>query len=176
MSLQTIADHAQLGAATLFRNFTDKDRLILTAMDQQLRLRVDPVAEAALASDDPRKGFFDILRTIMDVAVTELNMLHALSGTRDVLADINLTVLAALSTLLGRAQAAGTMRADLAPGDIAPMIAMLIAAVELGTAEAPIWPRYMSLLADAVTLQTSHGQLPDAPPIDEFDPARRLSR
>ena len=59
--LQTIAVTAGVGPATLFRNFADKEELVLAALHRQLGLLVDPVIEEALAGPDAADGLFRVI-------------------------------------------------------------------------------------------------------------------
>ncbi len=59
--LQTIAATAGVGPATLFRNFSDKEQLVLAALSRQLRLHVDPVAAAAADGMDAAEGLINVI-------------------------------------------------------------------------------------------------------------------
>ncbi|MDQ5863166.1 MAG: TetR/AcrR family transcriptional regulator, partial [Actinomycetota bacterium] len=59
--LQTIALTAGVGPATLFRNFADKEELVLAALNRQLRESVDPVMADALADIDATAGLLRVL-------------------------------------------------------------------------------------------------------------------
>ena len=63
--LQTIAVTAGVGPATLFRNFADKEELVLAALNRQLRLQVDPVIDEALAGLDAAAGLFRVIDAVM---------------------------------------------------------------------------------------------------------------
>jgi AcrR family transcriptional regulator len=78
--LQTIAVTAGVGPATLFRNFADKEELVLAALHRQLGLLVDPVIEEALANPDAADGLFHVIEALMGVASEEANLLGAVAG------------------------------------------------------------------------------------------------
>ncbi|HSO90815.1 MAG TPA: helix-turn-helix domain-containing protein, partial [Arthrobacter sp.] len=83
--LQTIAVTAGVGPATLFRNFADKEELVLAALHRQLGLLVDPVIEEALAAPDAADGLFRVIDALMGVASEEANLLGAVAGRRGLL-------------------------------------------------------------------------------------------
>ena len=68
--LQTIAVTAGVGPATLFRNFADKEELVLAALHQQLKLLVNPVIEEALAGKDAAEGLFRVVDALMGVTLS----------------------------------------------------------------------------------------------------------
>ena len=86
--LQTIATTAGVGPATLFRNFSDKEQLVLAALNRQLRLNVDPVIDVALAGPDAAEGLFRVIDAIMTAASENANLLGAVAGRRDLLTGI----------------------------------------------------------------------------------------
>src|SRR5918994_7886707 len=75
--LQTIAATAGVGPATLFRNFSDKEQLVLAALNRQLRLTVDPVVDGALADIDAAAGLLRVMESLMDAASADANLLGA---------------------------------------------------------------------------------------------------
>ena len=81
--LQTIATTAGVGPATLFRNFADKEELVLAALNRQLRLTVDPVMDGALADIDATAGLLRVLEALMAAASADANLLCAVAGRRD---------------------------------------------------------------------------------------------
>src|SRR5215218_5287747 len=80
VALQTIAATAGVGPATLFRNFSDKEQLVLAALSRQLRLKVDPVIDDALAGTSAADGLFGVIDAVMEVASEEANLLGAVAG------------------------------------------------------------------------------------------------
>src|SRR6476469_4271429 len=78
--LQTIAATAGVGPATLFRNFSDKEQLVLAALSRQLRLHVDPVAQNALEGMDASEGLINVIDAVMKVASDDANLLDAVAG------------------------------------------------------------------------------------------------
>ncbi|MFP3481238.1 hypothetical protein SB780_40980, partial [Burkholderia sp. SIMBA_057] len=76
---------AGVGPATLFRNFADKEQLVLAALSRQLRLHVDPVAEAAAQGMDAAEGLINVIDAVVGVASDDANLLGAVAGRRGLL-------------------------------------------------------------------------------------------
>lgn len=165
VSLHVIARNAGVGPATLFRNFADKEELVLACVAQQLRLRVNPVAVAALQDQDAAKGFLAVAEALLEVASDELNLLSAVAGRRRLLAGITMPLLESLGTLLLRAQEQGTIRPDVVPDDVIPLLSMAIGALETNVPGSDAWRRYASLLADSFLTPTRARPLPPLVPI-----------
>ena len=100
--LQTIATTAGVGPATLFRNFADKEELVLAALNRQLRLTVDPVIDDALADIDAAAGLFRVIDAIMAAASADANLLGAVAGRRELLTGITGSLIDSMGVLLGR--------------------------------------------------------------------------
>jgi len=165
VSLHVIARRAGVGPATLFRNFADKEDLVLACLAQQLRLRANPVAVAALQDQDAAKGFLAVAEALLQVASDELNLLSAVAGRRRLLAGITMPLLESLGTLLLRAQGQGTIRPDLMLDDVVPLLAMVIGALETNVRGSDAWRRYASILADGFLTPSGARALPPLVPI-----------
>jgi AcrR family transcriptional regulator len=165
VSLHLIARTAGVGPATLFRNFADKEELVLACLAQQLRLRVNPVAVAALQDQDAAKGFLAVAEALLEVASDELNLLSAVAGRRRLLAGITMPLLESLGTLLLRAQGQGTIRTDVVPEDVIPLLSMAIGALETNVPGSDAWRRYASILADSFLTPARTRPLPALVPI-----------
>ncbi|HEY8294373.1 MAG TPA: helix-turn-helix domain-containing protein [Micrococcaceae bacterium] len=169
VSLHVIARQAGVGPATLFRNFADKEELVLAALAQQLRLRVNPVAVAALQNEDAARGFLAVAEALLEVASDELNLLSAVAGRRRLLAGITTPLLESLGTLLIRAQAQGTIRPDLMLDDVVPLLAMAIGALETNVLGSGAWRRYAAVLTDGFLTPAGARPLPPLVPIPGID-------
>ncbi|HEV7167417.1 MAG TPA: helix-turn-helix domain-containing protein [Micrococcaceae bacterium] len=169
VSLHVIARSAGVGPATLFRNFADKEELVLACLAQQLRLRVNPVAVEALQDQDAAKGFLAVAEALLQVASDELNLLSAVAGRRRLLAGITMPLLESLGTLLLRAQEQGTIRPDVVPDDVIPLLSMAIGALETNVLGSDAWRRYASLLADGFLMPANTRPLPPLVPIPGID-------
>ncbi|MDQ0680345.1 AcrR family transcriptional regulator [Arthrobacter pascens] len=163
--LQTIATTAGVGPATLFRNFADKEELVLAALNRQLRLTVDPVIDDALADIDAAAGLFRVIEAIMAAASADANLLGAVAGRRELLTGITGSLIDSIGVLLGRAQGQGTLRADISMTDMFRLLAMLIGVVDTMEPGSDAWRRPVALIEDAIRTERPHRPLPAHVPL-----------
>jgi AcrR family transcriptional regulator len=163
--LQTIAVTAGVGPATLFRNFADKEELVLAALNRQLRRLVDPVIDEALAGPDAAEGLFRVIDAVMSVASEEANLLGAVAGRRGLLAGITGELFESIAVLLGRGQGQGSLRSDISMTDLIRLLAMLIGAVDTMEAGSDAWRRPVALVEDAIRTERPDRPLPPQSPL-----------
>lgn len=163
--LQTIAAAAGVGPATLFRNFADKEQLVLAALSRQLRLHVDPVVEEALAGMDAAVGLFLVIDAVMKVASEDANLLDAVAGRRGLLTGITGGLIESIGVLLVRGQGQGTLRRDISLEDMVRILAMLIGAVDTMEPGSGSWDRPVALMEDAIRTERPTRTLPPQTPI-----------
>ncbi len=148
--LQTIAATAGVGPATLFRNFSDKEELVLAALNRQLRLTVDPVVDGALADIDAAAGLLRVLEALMAAASEDANLLGAVAGRRELLTGITGSLMESIGVLLVRGQGQGSLRTDISMTDMFRLLAMLIGVVDTMEPGSDAWRRPLALVEDAI--------------------------
>ena len=158
--LQTIAATAGVGPATLFRNFADKEELVLAALNRQLRETVDPVIVDALAGMDAAKGLLHVIEAIMAAASADANLLGAVAGRRELLTGITGSLMESIGVLLVRGQGQGTLRPDISMTDMFRLLAMLIGVVDTMEPGSDAWRRPVALIEDAIRTERSGRPLP----------------
>ncbi|MHC6218956.1 TetR/AcrR family transcriptional regulator [Arthrobacter sp. MMS24-S77] len=163
--LQTIAATAGVGPATLFRNFADKEQLVLAALSRQLRLNVDPVVEDALAAMDAAVGLIRVIDAVVQVASEDANLLGAVAGRRGLLVGITGGLIDSMAELLARGQGQGSLRRDISIEDMVRLVAMLIGAVDTMEPGSRAWERPVALLEDAIRTERPSRPLPPQTPI-----------
>jgi AcrR family transcriptional regulator len=163
--LQTIAATAGVGPATLFRNFSDKEQLVLAALNRQLRLNVDPVIDVALAGTDAAEGLFRVIDAVMTAASDNANLLGAVAGRRDLLTGITGSLIESVGVLLGRGQDQGSLRVDIALTDMVRLLAMLIGVVDTMEPGSDAWRRPAALVEDAIRAERPTRPLPPLVPL-----------
>ncbi|WP_284975848.1 TetR/AcrR family transcriptional regulator [Arthrobacter sp. efr-133-TYG-104] len=163
--LQTIAVTAGVGPATLFRNFADKEQLVLAALSRQLRLHVDPVAEAAAQGMDAAEGLINVIDAVVGVASDDANLLGAVAGRRGLLIGITGGIIGSMELLLKRGQSQGTLRRDITIEDMVRLVAMLIGAVDTMEPGSAAWKRPVALVEDAIRTERPARPLPEQTPI-----------
>ncbi len=162
VSLQTIAKQAGVGVATLFRNFADKDEMILAVLADEITVRVDPLMERALADPNPVRGMMYIINGMMGIASREANMISAVGVRREILIGIATPIVGTLYELLKQSQAEELIRAELDVGDLVVLLAMILSSVESTPPNSRSWKRFAMLLADSVLVPGRHRELPPA--------------
>ena len=163
--LQTIAATAGVGPATLFRNFSDKEQLVLAALNRQLRLHVDPVIDVALAGSDAADGLFRVIDAVMTAASDNANLLGAVAGRRDLLTGITGSLIESVGVLLDRGQDQGTLRVDISLTDMVRLLAMLIGVVDTMEPGSDAWRRPAALVEDAIRAERPSRALPPQVPL-----------
>ncbi|WP_395401143.1 TetR/AcrR family transcriptional regulator [Arthrobacter sp. UC242_113] len=163
--LQTIAATAGVGPATLFRNFSDKEQLVLAALNRQLRLNVDPVIDVALAGTDAAEGLFRVIDAVMTAASDNANLLGAVAGRRDLLTGITGSLIESVGVLLDRGQDQGTLRVDISLTDMVRLLAMLIGVVDTMEPGSDAWRRPAALVEDAIRAERPARPLPPQVPL-----------
>lgn len=128
VSIDAIADLAQVGVGTLYRNFPTKGALF----EALLMARITPLvaeARAAADADDAGDAFVTFVRRLSDEFADFRALADAMAASG---VDLNLTkqaisgeLIEAVSTLLERAQAAGRIRPDVTITDVSAMMAGL---------------------------------------------------
>ncbi|MFI0901123.1 TetR/AcrR family transcriptional regulator [Streptomyces sp. NPDC020983] len=165
-SLRDIARRADVSLPTLYRHFPTREALL----DVLLRESFDELAGRAVeleASDSPEDALVTWLRDCVAVAreyrgVTEL-MAAAIEDTGSALHASCVTMRAAGTRLLTRAQAEGAARADL---DGRELFALIAALAWLGDQDsfAPLADHLFAVVASAIlTGQASRGVSEDRP-------------
>jgi AcrR family transcriptional regulator len=168
VTLDEVARRAGVGVATVYRRFRNRDQLVRAVVAHVLAAEIEPVA--AVETDDPWR----------DLAATLEASVAAVAAHRDVVAlahaaggidvDVVDRYLHRLDRLLTRARAAGLVRPELEPRDVAVAVVMVLATIRRdvggdGAVKADAasgdWRRYLALLLD--------GMRPAAVPL----PARR---
>ncbi|MFK0006574.1 TetR/AcrR family transcriptional regulator [Paenarthrobacter sp. NPDC090520] len=159
--LQTIAATAGVGPATLFRNFSDKEQLVLSALSRELRQHADPVAQEALDGMDAAEGLMKLIDAVMRVASDEANLLSAVAGRRGLLVGITRGLIDTMATLLERGQGQGSLRRDITIEDMVRLVAMLIGSVDTMEPGSEAWKRPLALMEDAIRTERPSRPLPE---------------
>ncbi|MFJ2770551.1 TetR/AcrR family transcriptional regulator [Streptomyces sp. NPDC087300] len=141
-STDEVARRAEVSIATVFRNFATKQDLIEATACRYLE-NLTAEARKLADSQDPRKGFASLMRTLAaagPVKMTLLDLLpphdddgHGLSRPVTEAAD---AFRAALDDALHRAQAAGAARPDVTGADVSLLLRALAYATDLSQGEA----------------------------------------
>ena len=157
VTLEEVARRAGVGVATVYRRFRNRDQLVRAVVAHVLAAEIEPVA--AVETDDPWR----------DLAATLEASVAAVAAHRDVVAlahaaggidvDVVDRYLHRLDRLLTRARAAGLVRPELEPRDVAVAVVMVLATIRRDVggngavktdAASGDWRRYLALLLDGM--------------------------
>lgn len=169
VSLKSVADRAGVGPATLFRNFADKEELVLAAIERQIKVKVEPVTEEALGNPDAAAGLVEVLSAVMQVANDEHHLLSAVAGRRQLLVGLAGKLIESMGVLLNRGQEQGTLREELRLLDMVRLVAMLIGVGDTVAPGSMAWLRYVALVEDAIRTHREPRPLPPLEAIPEVD-------
>jgi AcrR family transcriptional regulator len=174
-----IARHAGVGNATVFRHFPAKQDLVMAIAEQKMGAML-AFAESVAEHEDPAEGLRLLVdhlcaQSVRNAALKEITAAHFEGDER--LIAIRDRLLAVLGRLVGRCQAAGTVRADVEPIDVVVLVNGVASAV-LGLEELRpgLHHRYLALALAGLSPRAADGPLPMEPPTpDELETAFRRS-
>jgi AcrR family transcriptional regulator len=172
--IAAVAEKAGVGISALYRRYPSKEALLQKLCGDGLKLYIE-VTERALADDgDPWEAFAGYLRGIVDADTNSLTI--KLAGTFQPTEELGRDAMRAgmLATEIHhRAVAAGVLRPDVTPADIALLFEQ-IASIKLGDDKrvSELRHRYLTLMMDSMRVPPAHRELPGPPPTDEELSAR----
>jgi AcrR family transcriptional regulator len=159
VTLDEIGRRAGVGVGTVYRRFPDKELLIEALFETRMNEFV-ALADECLGFDDAWDGLVHFLerasqeqacdRGFKEVALSGSIGLARCSRARELMLPL-------VGQLVARAQADGSLRADLAPTDL-PLMQLMLGFISDCTRDVDpeIWRRYLGLLTDG--LRTSRDQ------------------
>ncbi|MBS0410492.1 MAG: TetR/AcrR family transcriptional regulator [Proteobacteria bacterium] len=121
VALEEVARRAGVGIGTLYRHFPNRDALVEAVYRREVR-QLGEAAERLAADRPPFEALREWLRLLVDYIATKKLMAPALApvvGAKpEVYAASGPIIAGAVDALLGRARAAGAIRADLTTDDL----------------------------------------------------------
>ncbi|GLW06675.1 TetR family transcriptional regulator [Microtetraspora sp. NBRC 13810] len=178
--LEEIARRAEVNIATLYRRFPDRSALIEAILAEKMAEFAD-AAELALAAEDPWEGFRGCVERFCEMQAADQGVTEAFTtcfpGSAE-LEESRRRAFAALEALIGRAKAAGALRADFALQDLV-LFLMANAGVLRSTRDAApcAWRRLVGFLLSACHLKSpADAELPAPPTSAELHEAMLAGR
>ena len=173
-SMDDVARAAEVGAGTLYRRFATKEALLDAILGEVLE-RYHALSIEALREDDAFAGLELLLeqtarlqlenRAFLDVIALRLRDEPQLAAARERVRPL-------IEQLVAKAQAQGTLRADLAPADVQVLVWELGRVVETTGGLAPeLWRRYLALALDGLRAPAARSLPHPPPPSAELDRA-----
>lgn len=161
--MATVARRAGVGVATLYRRFPTRDALVRAAFTQQMETCTRAFTEA-LADPDPWRGFQRLIETVCALQREERGFPAAFIAAfpADAAAHVQLRSRAdgALANLIRRAQAAGALRADFHPSDLAVVFLANGGLVTASPGDDAASRRLVAYLLQSFRADAANGQLP----------------
>jgi AcrR family transcriptional regulator len=152
--IEEIARRAGVGAATIYRRFPTKERLLRAIFDVRIA-ELEPAIATARATPDAWQGLLAGMRSLIEIQAANMVFLQVLDQAGvlpELRGEIQARVFAPLSELFARAQASGQIRTDLDPAEL-PLLIRMVTSTAKHSPECPIRggaERYLTLLADAL--------------------------
>jgi AcrR family transcriptional regulator len=154
-TLNRIAKEAGVGIATLYRHFPNRESLALAVYDDVFATEVQPVFAQFERTDAPRDVLLEFGESLLGVLDRERGLVRSLSNLAEATRELMGRNAAAIEQTVRRAQAAGTLRADITPEDIPNLMTMIAA----GFGSIPSGAhrrRYLSLVLDSLNPAQAH--------------------
>jgi AcrR family transcriptional regulator len=152
-TLDDVAREAGVGVGTVYRRFPGKEALAEALFRERLGALVE-IAEQALADPDPWTGLVTYVEGAAALLTADRGLRQILmfaSFSRDHACHARARLEPIVTRLIGRAQAAGAVRADLRATDIPITVLMLAAAADYaGPIRPATWRRYLTLFLDSL--------------------------
>lgn len=156
--MDDIARRAEVGVGTVYRHFPTKDDLLTALAAEHFAALAALAREAMEGEPDPWEAFARFLRDAATRQAEDRSIVDILSAAPDDskarAADAE-GLWAATTELVARAQAAGSLRADVLPEDVPMLMCAVGQADRIGPpARDPVWPRMLALILDGLRAGT----------------------
>jgi AcrR family transcriptional regulator len=161
--MATVARRAGVGVATLYRRFPTRDDLVRAAFAHQMDTCAQTLTEA-LADPDPWQGFQRLVETVCELQREERGFpaafLAAFPDSTQAHAEVRERIERELVILIRRAQAAGTLRADFHPSDLAVGLLAHCSLVTALPGDSAASRRLVAYLLQSFRADAAHDPLP----------------
>ncbi|GAA3885348.1 TetR/AcrR family transcriptional regulator [Saccharothrix violaceirubra] len=154
VSIDEIARRAGVGAGTVHRHFPTKESLLETVLEERIAEIVDE-ARVLVDEPDPAEAFFGVLRLLLRHGTRDRALSDALAARGDNCQAATFVVTGArrdlqivLTGLLHRAQAAGSVRADLSLMELHALLSGLH--LSMRTADEALVGRLLEIVTDGL--------------------------
>ncbi|WP_328433012.1 TetR/AcrR family transcriptional regulator [Streptomyces sp. NBC_00425] len=161
--MATVARRAGVGVATLYRRFPTRDALVRATFAHQTDACAQALTEA-LADPDPWQGFQRLVETVCELQREERGFpaafVSAFPDTTREHARVCEQAERDFMALVRRAQAAGALRADFHPSDLAVALLSHCGLVTALPGDRAASRRLVAYLLQSFRAEAAHGALP----------------
>jgi AcrR family transcriptional regulator len=161
-----IARRAGVGVGTVYRRFPERSELVHALFETRVA-EIVAMAQECRANPDPFDGLASFMARALEQQVADRGLKEAMAQLpAEDLRAIGAERLGPLvDCLVERAQAAGSLRADVAASDLGLQLMVLSS---MTTTEQPeLWRRYLALLIEGLRARPGQPPLPLCPPKDD---------
>ncbi len=168
-TLDDVAHHAGVGVGTVYRRFPSKEHLVEAMFVDQFET-IRKLAEEALRAEDAWEGFATFTWRAVELhacdrGLREVMLSNAFGHER--VAEAKTQLVPLITQLVARAQAAGTLRADIVPTDMPLLHQMIGSVIEFTQSTQPdLWRRCLALLLDGLRAEPGRATPLPHPPLD----------
>lgn len=148
MTLEEVAQRADVNVATVYRRFGARDQLVRAVLDHVLTAEIEPLA--AIHTDDPWRDLVGMLDAATDVLARRQVTLALARECAAFDVDSVYRCLSSMDRLLSRAIDAGLTRPELEVRDLAAVIVMTLATAHSDDPHGADRKRYLALLVDGL--------------------------
>jgi AcrR family transcriptional regulator len=149
--IEDVARRAGVGVATVCRNFATKQVLVDAVIAEVLAPLQRAAAEAG-ADPDPGRAFEQFVVTMAEFQASNRALAEEMAADARLSNDrLKLELRAAVTALVGRAQAVGAVRADIGPADLAMLfLGIAHAAALVGDEDRELHRRFVHIALDGL--------------------------
>ena len=151
--LEDVARRAGVSIGTLYNRFPNRGALIDAVLPERLA-ELDRLAERAVADPDPWRGFTGFLDGMFalqarDRAVNDAITRGPAAGPVGIDAECGRSG-GVVESIVDRARAAGVLRADFGPADLATLIGAMSHVIARAAGDQEIWRRHLGFVLDGL--------------------------
>jgi AcrR family transcriptional regulator len=168
--LEDVARAADVGVATLYRRFPSRAELAIAVFERNISSYIG-VVDRALADPRPWESFRELVVELCALQASDPGLRAILTTAFPPSSQIEqqtAQIVEKVGEVMVRAQADGSLRPDLAVGDVVVMVLANAGVVEATREHAPdAWRRFAALMVDAFRAG-SHVELPAPIPPEQL--------
>jgi AcrR family transcriptional regulator len=161
-----IARRAGIGVGTVYRRFPERAELVQALFESRIA-EIVTIAEDAARASDAFEGMASFLGRALELQVEDRGLTEAMAqiphDDRRAIGAERLGPL--IERLVERAQAAGTLRADVGATDLGMQL-MVLSSMST-SAQPDLWRRYLALFLEGLRARPGQPPLPLCPPSPE---------